>query len=84
MTIQSVSLAQLSPSRDNPRKLFEVSDLEGLAASIRADGLLQNLVVAPAKGRTFSIISGERRYRALKLLEERGQLPEGVAEHIKA
>ncbi len=77
MTIQSVSLAQLTPSKANPRKLFEVSALEGLAASIRADGLLQNLVVAPAKGRTFSIISGERRYRALKLLEERGQLPEG-------
>lgn len=77
MTIQSVTLSQLTPPKANPRKLFDVSALEGLAASIRADGLLQNLVVAPAKGKTFVIISGERRYRALKLLEERGQLPEG-------
>ncbi|MBK6894979.1 MAG: ParB/RepB/Spo0J family partition protein [Alphaproteobacteria bacterium] len=77
MTLQSISLSQLTPSKANPRKLFEVSALEGLAASIRADGLLQNLVVAPAKGKTFAVISGERRYRALKLLEERGQLPEG-------
>lgn len=76
MTIQSISLSQLTPSKSNPRKLFDVASLEGLAASIRADGLLQNLVVAPAKGKRFAIISGERRYRALKLLEERGELPE--------
>ncbi len=77
MSLQSISLSQLTPSKTNPRKLFDVGSLEGLAASIRADGLLQNLVVAPAKGKRFAIISGERRYRALKLLEERGELPEG-------
>ena len=76
MSLQTVSLSQLIPSKANPRKLFDVSALEGLAASIRNDGLLQNLVVAPAKGKTYAIISGERRYRALKLLEERGELPE--------
>lgn len=77
MSLQSISLSQLTPSKTNPRKLFDVAGLEGLAASIRADGLLQNLVVAPAKGKRFAIISGERRYRALKLLEERGELPKG-------
>jgi ParB family chromosome partitioning protein len=50
-----------------------LGSLEGLAASIQADGLLQNLVVAPAKGKNrYRIISGERRFRALKLLAERG------------
>lgn len=78
MTIQSVSLSQLVPSKGNPRKLFDVASLEGLAASIRSDGLLQNLVVRPSRGKSFAIISGERRYRALKLLEERGELPEGL------
>jgi len=79
MTLLSISLSQLVPSKANPRKLFDVSTIEGLAASIRADGLLQNLVVAPAngKGKRYTIISGERRYRALKLLEERGELPDG-------
>ena len=78
MTLQSISLSQLVPSKANPRKLFDASALEGLAASIRVDGLLQNLVVTPSKGKkkSFAIISGERRYRALKLLEERGELPE--------
>lgn len=76
MSTQSVSLSQLVPAKDNPRKLFDVASLEGLAASIRSDGLLQNLVVRPSRGNKFSIISGERRYRALRLLEERGELPE--------
>ena len=76
MTFQSVSLSQLVPSKGNPRKLFDDTALEGLAASIRTDGLLQNLVVRPLRGKRFAIISGERRYRALKLLEERGDLPE--------
>ncbi|MGE0132411.1 MAG: ParB/RepB/Spo0J family partition protein [Blastocatellales bacterium] len=79
MSLQSVSLSQLVPSKANPRKLFDVSALEGLAASISTDGLLQNLVVTPAngKGKRYTIISGERRYRALKLLEQRGKLPAG-------
>lgn len=36
--------------------------------------MLQNLVVARSKGKQFRVISGERRYRALKLLEERGDI----------
>src|SRR3954453_23510727 len=50
--------------------------LEGLAASIRNDGLLQNLVVKPVKGKGehYRIISAERRYRGLKLLKQRGEL----------
>jgi ParB/RepB/Spo0J family partition protein len=35
---------------------------------------LQNLVVSRGKGRRYRIVSGERRYRALKLLEERGEI----------
>jgi ParB family chromosome partitioning protein len=70
----------LEPCKTNPRKGFDRLSIEGLAASIRADGLLQNLVVKPvnrkgAAGR-FRIVSGERRYRALKLLAARGDLPE--------
>lgn len=77
MNIQTVSLSQLVPSKSNPRRKFDAGSIEGLAASIGTDGLLQNLVVSPvgSKRKQFSIVSGERRYRALKLLEERGQLP---------
>jgi ParB family chromosome partitioning protein len=77
MTLQTIALSQLVPSQGNPRRAFDAASLEGLAVSIRTDGLLQNLVVRPSRGKSFAIISGERRYRALKLLEERGELPEG-------
>jgi len=51
MTMQTVSLSSLEPGRRNPRKAMDRSSLEGLAASIRNDGLLQNLVVRPVKGK---------------------------------
>jgi ParB family transcriptional regulator, chromosome partitioning protein len=74
MTMQTVALSSLEPGRANPRKAR--NGIEGLAASIRTDGLLQNLVVKPIKdkGEHYRIVSGERRYRALKLLQERGEL----------
>lgn len=79
MTIQSVPLSALEPSRSNPRGRFDAASIEGLAASIRTDGLLQNLVVRPVNGKDerFRIVAGERRYRALKLLVERGELDDG-------
>jgi ParB family chromosome partitioning protein len=76
MSTQTVPLSSLQPPSANPRTAFDQEALGGLAASIKADGLLQNLVVAPARGKknVFRIISGERRYRALKLLEKRGDI----------
>src|SRR5690348_1997385 len=76
MTVQTVALSSLEPGRGNPRRAMDRNGLEGLAASIRNDGLLQNLVVRPVngKGEHYRIIAGGRRYRALKLLEERGEV----------
>lgn len=74
MTIQSVSLATIQPPQANPRSFIDHALIEGLAASIAQDGLLQNLVVTRGRGRQFRLVSGERRYRALKLLAERGDI----------
>ena len=52
MTMQTVSLLSLEPGRANPRKAMDRNGLEGLAASIRNDGLLRNLVVRPVMGRS--------------------------------
>ena len=78
MSLQTISLSALQPGRGNPRKVIDRDSLEGLAASIRNDGLLQNLVVSPVKGKGehYRIVSDERRYRALKLLQERGEVDE--------
>lgn len=74
MTIQTIPLNKLTVAEGaNPRRSMDAAALEGLAASIKSDGLLQNLVVRKA-GRKFCIVSGERRYRALTLLAERGDI----------
>jgi ParB/RepB/Spo0J family partition protein len=67
MTIETITLDQLNPPKANPRSRMDATALEGLAASIKTDGLLQNLVVRPRKGKGYDIVSGERRYRALRL-----------------
>ena len=47
MTMQSVSLSALEASAANPRRKIDRKTIERLAASIRTDGLLHNLVVSP-------------------------------------
>lgn len=59
----------LVANRFQPRRLFNSADLEELAGSIRARGLLQPILVRPAgetaRGeRRYEIIAGERRWRA--------------------
>jgi len=77
--MQSVSLSALEASAANPRRKIDRKTIEGLAASIRTDGLLHNLVVSPVKGKgksqCYQIVSRTRRFHALKLLEDRGELP---------
>ncbi len=50
----------------NPRRDFDESDLDDLAASIRAHGVVQPVVVRAARGggNDYELIAGERRWRA--------------------
>lgn len=74
--IRTIPLNKLMPSPRNVRRTTdEQADLQ-LKADIEARGLLQNLVVAPAKkpkGR-FTVEAGGRRFRALASLAEEGKL----------
>jgi ParB family chromosome partitioning protein len=83
MTLQTISLSLLEASAANPRRKIDRKSIEGLAASIRTDGLLQNLVVSPVEGKRrttrYRVVSGGRRFAALQLLHERGELPKGFA-----
>jgi ParB/RepB/Spo0J family partition protein len=63
---QNIALDLLFPSPTNPRKRFNQTKLEELAASIRTQGVLQPILVRPV-GEQFEVIAGERRYRASKL-----------------
>ena len=77
----SIKLSNLVPSHHNVRR-HSTSQVEELAALIDAQGLLHNLVVtehvdSAGKGRKvrFAVAAGERRRRALLLLQQRGRLP---------
>jgi ParB family transcriptional regulator, chromosome partitioning protein len=63
-------LSAIVPNPLQPRRVFTEAELEGLAASIRENGLLQPLVVRPAPGATdrFELVVGERRFRAITRL----------------
>ena len=56
----------IDPNREQPRRTFNEEALKELAASIQAVGVLQPIIVAPS-GERFTIIAGERRYRASRL-----------------
>ena len=61
-----VPIEMLRPNPDQPRKIFDETELEELARSIRARGLIQPLLARPAPGRPgeYEIVAGERRWRA--------------------
>src|SRR4029079_9124934 len=56
----------LRPNPRNPRRDFPEADLDDLASSLRAKGIIQPIVVRPVRGSNdkFEIIAGERRWRA--------------------
>src|SRR5690349_20323730 len=83
-----IALKQIVP-RDQVRKAFADEDLQELAASIKADGLIQPIVVRPfsggarRNGETFQVVAGERRYRAAQLAglgEIRAEVHEGLTD----
>ncbi len=79
-----ISLAKLVPSPANVRRTGAGLGIEALAASIRAHGLLQSLVVRPAldgEGQAtgkYEVAAGGRRLAALKLLAKRKRIGKGA------
>ena len=64
--VVSLKLNDIDPNRDQPRRRFSEEALEELAASIRAVGVIQPILVYKS-GRRYTIIAGERRWRAARL-----------------
>lgn len=61
--IKEIALTEIEANIDQPRKEFNLDGLEELADSLRIHGLLQPILVR-LEGHKYSIIAGERRYRA--------------------
>ena len=73
-----VSLIDVNP--DQPRKVFNEEEIQGLAESIKENGLINPITLREKDGK-YQIISGERRFRAFKFLN-RDKVPALVLENI--
>lgn len=61
-----IDLAQIRPNRYQPRRPIAEGDLGDLAATIKAQGLLQPVMVRRGAGGGYELIAGERRWRAAR------------------
>lgn len=65
--LSEIPIEQLQRGVYQPRSEFEPEALDTLAASIKAQGILQPVVVRPISQHRYEILSGERRWRAAQL-----------------
>ena len=65
--IQLIPHENIYPNPRQPRVRFDYIELENLASSIRANGILQPINVRPLENDRFELISGERRLRAARI-----------------
>lgn len=66
--IQEIPLKQIIPNTYQPRRQFDEVQLNELAQSIQVNGLLQPIIVRLNDDQKYEIIAGERRFRAVELL----------------
>ena len=66
---QMLPIQNLVSGKFQPRKNFDLAELDELAESIKANGILQPILVRPLTkgGSSFEIIAGERRWRASQI-----------------
>ena len=67
MTVVQLDIGHVRPNPNQPRKYFDEEARSGLAESIKSQGIIQPLTVEEIAPGEFSIIAGERRYRAAKI-----------------
>ncbi|MFB3076756.1 MAG: ParB/RepB/Spo0J family partition protein, partial [Lysobacterales bacterium] len=65
--LRQLPLDVIHPGRYQPRSVFDEEKLEELASSIRAQGIVQPIVVRATGNGKFELIAGERRWRAAQL-----------------
>jgi ParB family chromosome partitioning protein len=63
----TVDIDRIQPGRYQPRTKMDAESLNELAASIKAQGLMQPVLVRPAGADRYELIAGERRWRAARI-----------------
>lgn len=62
--VKKIKITQIEPNKTQPRRTFDEEKIEELADSIREYGIIQPIVVKLNKNGFYTIIAGERRWRA--------------------
>ncbi len=93
--LRELPLDSLQPGKHQPRQQFDEAALEALTESIRAQGIVQPIIVRAVGGNRHEIVAGERRWRAAQLaglktipaivrtLDERGAMAVALIENIQ-
>jgi len=66
-SLEQIPLELIQPNPRQPRSSFDDQTLNELAESLKANGLLQPILLRPLAGNGFELIAGERRWRAARL-----------------
>ncbi len=64
--LRELPIELIKPNPNQPRRRFDAEGMEVLAASIKASGMIQPLLVRPLADGSYELIAGERRWRAAK------------------
>ncbi len=65
--VLKLNINDIEPNREQPRKDFDDDSVSELADSIAQHGLIQPIVVTPLSNGRYSIVAGERRWRACRM-----------------
>lgn len=65
--VETVDINKIEPNNNQPRKAFDEDSMHELADSIRLHGLIEPLIVKKVSEDFYSIIAGERRWRAARM-----------------
>lgn len=68
LVFRDIPLERIKQNPNQPRRVFDERRLAALARSLKADGLLQPIVVRP-DGDRYELVAGERRWRAAQMAE---------------
>jgi ParB family chromosome partitioning protein len=81
--VHKLALDVVKPKDDQPRQGFDEEALQGLAQSIVQYGILQPIIVRQIENNLYSIIAGERRWRAARIagLKEIPAIVRSVTDH---
>ena len=62
--VAEIDIRKIDPNKDQPRKRFDANSLKELTESIKQHGIIQPIIVNEETNGRYTIIAGERRFRA--------------------